>query len=126
MIFARYEPGIEASLDEAYVTLTEFPFESVDIISQVLQRPETGESMFERGDLILRVLRRPETGESMFECRKIRPVGSRQVCAIELSSLTVLRSGPFLEFNRFDQPETPKLWARFKFHSYEGTFMRPL
>ena len=99
----EHEPGILATLDEAYVSLIEFSFES--------------------GDLIVRFLSRPKTGESMVHCRTIGPAGSRKDCAKQLTSLIVSRSGPFLKVLRFAQPNRSELWACLKFSSYESTFM---
>ena len=100
----EHSPGTMTSLDEAFVSLIELPFDD--------------------GDLIVRLCYRREDGRSRFVCRTIRPAHSRNDCSIRLVSLDVSRSGPFLEFYRIDQPKkASELWARLKFSDYESTYI---
>ena len=100
ILYDKHEPGIWASLNEAYVTLIEMPLES--------------------GDLLVRFLYRPETSESILNCRQMRLAISRKECATQLTSLAVLRDGTFLILAR---PDSWNSWARLKFLTYESTFM---
>ena len=95
-------PEVIARLEKSYVALTELPFEN--------------------GDIIVQFFYRPEDDRSRFLFRTIRPAHSRKDCSLPLVTLTVSRSGPFLDFfQEYDQ-----LWASLKFHDYECTFMRLL
>lgn len=93
-----------ASLDEGYVSLIELSTEN--------------------GGLVVRLCSRPEDGRSRFVCHEVYPARPRKDCSIPLVSLNISRSGPFLNFNRLDQPnQASELWARLKFLSYESTYM---